>query len=84
MGLFKGPMTDVDPELAESIAEMPDGNDRVTAPSALPEMLSEAFRDLQNAQSHLLRGNHRAAVEFAADAVNRIAEHAGVHGYASY
>lgn len=58
--------------------------DRITAPADMHPVLAEAFKDVQQAQSRLLRGHHKAAVEFLCDAVNRIAQHKGIHGYATY
>lgn len=81
MSLFVGEMEDLsgtesDIEIAET--------DRITPPSSLPEQLQFAYEALQKASSHLLRGNYKAAIQFAADAVNDIAVCTDNHGYANY
>lgn len=44
----------------------------------------EARKDLLEAISRLDRGQHKAAIKCAADAVNRMAIEHGAHGWASY
>lgn len=54
------------------------------APEDLEPEIAEALRELDKARGHLIGGRNRAAIEYAADAVNRIAAAKGLHGYASY
>lgn len=87
MGLFKeGTLQTVDGSaLAVLDDEASDVEvERITAPANMDPKLREAYEWLEKAQSHLLRGNYRAAIEFAADAVNGIAITKDLHGYASY
>ncbi len=53
-------------------------------PEDVKPEIAAALSELDQARSHLLRGNYRAAIQFAADSVNRIAASESLHGYASY
>ena len=79
--MFAGPLEVLDG--SESDEEIP-ADARVTAPKELPEQLQFAYDGLNKAISHLLRGNYKASVQFAADALNDIAIQQDIHGYASY
>lgn len=62
-----------------------DGNEAtVTSPNNMKPELAKALKELEQARSRLLRGQFKAAIACAADAVNRIAVSEEVHGYASY
>jgi hypothetical protein len=56
--------------------------DRVVAPKDLDPADAAAYKELQQAMSRLLRGQRKAAIELACDAVNRLGIAHGLHGYA--
>ena len=79
MSLFTG-LAEADEE--SDIEDLSDVT--VTAPADMKPEFQAAFKDLEKAMSHLLRGNYRACVQHAGDAVNQIGIAADINAYASY
>lgn len=53
-------------------------------PEDVKPEIATALSELDQARSHLIRGNYRAAIQFAGDALNRVAVFEDLHGYATY
>ena len=82
--MFSGPLVDVSAEHQPVIEDDEVDDGYITLPQDLDPVIAKAYHELQEAQSRLLRGHYRAAVQSSGDALNRVAAFADIHGYATY